>query len=198
MSSGKKAKSQTYNTGGLYGSATTGNKGTYYNPTDFERQLVGASSAAIPEYMQQLINPTYDSTSYQNRLAQFNNQAQKSFENNVINPLASRGLTRGSSVNQMSNQFNNKMADAELDLMDNEDSRVSNVLGQLMNYYQIPYAMMNTINNNSQNLYAQALRNNDNNRFSNIAGTLIGGGLGAYWGGADGALTGARLGNSLF
>ena len=179
---GNKVKDQTYSTGGLYGSSTTGKRGTTYKPSDFESQLVQQTTSAIPSYLSQLINPTYDSQSYLNRQQQLNNTARQSLENNVINPLAQRGLTRGSSINQMSNQLNNKLTDAQLDLMNSEDSRVSNILSQLMGYYQVPYNMMSGINQASGNLYQQAVQQaaQQGDGFGNIAGALgsIAGGLG--------------------
>ena len=163
MSSGNKTKSQTYNTGGLYGNSTTNKNGTFYNPSSFETQLVNQTTSAIPSYLQQLVSPTYDSQSYKNRQQQLANAATQSLENNIISPLSSRGLTRGSSINQMSNQLANKLTDAELDLMNSEDSRVANVLSQLMNYYQVPYNMMSSANQASNNLYQNALANSNNN-----------------------------------
>ena len=150
MSSGNKTKSQTYNTGGLYGNSTTNKNGTFYNPSSFETQLVNQTTSAIPSYLQQLVSPTYDSQSYKNRQQQLANAANQSHENNIISPLSSRGLTRGSSINQMSNQLANKLTDAELDLMNSEDSRVANVLSQLMNYYQVPYNMMSSAQSGEQ------------------------------------------------
>jgi len=187
MSSSKKAKSQTYDTGGLYGSSTTNKRGTTFNPTEFQTNLVNQTSSGISDYLSQLTNPTYDSQSYKNRQQQLSNAANQSLENDVISPLAQRGLTRGSSVNQMSNQLANKLTDAQLDLMNSEDERVSNVLSQLMNYYQVPYNMMTNANSASSNLYQNALANsNSNNLWGNIAsaaGTIAG----SYLGGPGGA-----------
>lgn len=202
MSSKNKAKAQTVDSGGLYGSSTTGRRGTTYAPSAFEKQLVEQTSSAIPEYLQQLINPTYDSRSYQNRLQQLNNTARTSLENNVINPLAQRGLTRGSSINQMSNQLNNKLTDAQLDLMNSEDSRVNSILGQLMNYYQVPYNMMNMANQASSGLYSQALQNSRGSGLGSTLGSLAGTAIGAYFGGPAGAkageTAGSEVGGSLF
>ena len=182
MSSGNKTKSQTYNTGGLYGNSTTNKNGTFYNPSSFETQLVNQTTSAIPSYLQQLVSPTYDSQSYKNRQHQLANAATQSLENNIVSPLSERGLTRGSSINQMSNQLANKLTDAELDLMNSEDSRVANVLSQLMNYYQVPYNMMSSANQASNNLYQNALANSNNNNLwsgiANAAGTIAGGYLG--------------------
>lgn len=96
MSSGNKTKSQTYNTGGLYGNSTTNKNGTFYNPSSFETQLVNQTTSAIPSYLQQLVSPTYDSQSYKNRQQQLANAANQSLENNIISPLSSRGLLLGS------------------------------------------------------------------------------------------------------
>ena len=182
MSSGNKTKSQTYNTGGLYGNSTTNKNGTFYNPSSFETQLVNQTTSAIPSYLQQLVSPTYDSQSYKNRQQQLANAATQSLENNIVSPLSERGLTRGSSINQMSNQLANKLTDAELDLMNSEDSRVANVLSQLMSYYQVPYNMMSSANQASNNLYQNALANSNNNNLwsgiANAAGTIAGGYLG--------------------
>lgn len=182
MSSGNKTKSQTYNTGGLYGNSTTNKNGTFYNPSSFETQLVNQTTSAIPSYLQQLVSPTYDSQSYKNRQQQLANAATQSLENNIVSPLSERGLTRGSSINQISNQLANKLTDAELDLMNSEDSRVANVLSQLMNYYQVPYNMMSSANQASNNLYQNALANSNNNNLwsgiANAAGTIAGGYLG--------------------
>ncbi len=153
-----KPKSQTYNTGGLYGNATTGKNGTTYNATDFEKGLINQTTSAIPQYLQQLINPSYDSEIFKAQTAQRNRLANQSFENNLINPLASRGLTRGSSVNQLSGMFANKLADAETAAMANEDARVQNILNSLFNAYQVPYNNMMGITNQAQNLYNMELQ----------------------------------------
>ena len=53
-----KAKTQTYSTGGLYGTSTTGKRGTSYDPSDFETQLVNQTTSSIPAYLQQLTGRT--------------------------------------------------------------------------------------------------------------------------------------------
>lgn len=183
--SSSKPKSQTADTGGLYGSSTTGKSGTSYNPSDFEKQLVTQTSSAIPAYLQQLISPTYDSEVFKAQTAQRNKLANQSFENNLINPLASRGLTRGSSVNQLSGQFANSLLDAETEAMANEDSRVQNILNSLLSTYQIPYNFMTGLNQQSQGLYGNQQNNSSNlwGNIANAAGTIAG----AYFGGPAGA-----------
>ena len=157
-SGGAKAKSQTVDTGGLYGSAKTGSRGTTYNASDFEKNLVNQTTSAIPQYLQQLTNPTYDSEIFKAQTQQRNRLANQSFENNLINPLANRGLTRGSSINQMSGQFANKLADLETDAMANEDNRMAGILNNLFSYYQTPYNMMSGLQNQSNSMYQNAVQ----------------------------------------
>lgn len=203
MSSSKqKAKTQTYNTGGLYGTASTGSGGTTYNPSSFETNLVNQTTSAIPEYLQQLTNPTYNSAVFQAQTAQRNRLANQSFENNLINPLSSRGLTRGSSVNQLSGQFANKLADLETDAMANEDTRVANILNNLFQYYQVPYNTMTGLTNQTNQMYANAVQQanqaNANSssmwgNLANAAGTVAG----AYLGGPVGGAAGSQLASNL-
>ena len=144
--------------------------------------------------------------------------ANQSFENNVINPLSERGLTRGSSINQMSNQFANKLADLEVDAMAEEDDRNAEILDNLFNYYQVPYDMMLGISNLSNRQYQQSVQNamtqnalnsrnlnNLSNTFGNMAddnrssaaGGLLGGAVGGYFGGPAGAQVGSVIGSQF-
>lgn len=177
MSSKVKAKPQTFTTN-LYGSATTNNGGTTYNPSAFESSLINMTSSYIPQYLEQLANPSYDSEVFRAQTQQRNRLANQSFENNVINPLSERGLTRGSSINQMSNQFANKLADLEVDAMAEEDERNATMLNNLFNYYQVPYEMMLGISELSNRQYQQAVQDAmvqntiNNDSLSGLADTL--------------------------
>ena len=177
MSSKAKAKPQTFTTN-LYGSATTGSSGTTYNPSAFESNLINMTSSYIPQYLEQLANPSYDSEVFQAQTQQRNRLANQSFENNVINPLSERGLTRGSSINQMSNQFANKLADLEVDAMAEEDERNAAMLNNLFSYYQMPYEMMLGISGLSNRQYQQAVQDAmvqntiNNDSLSGLADTL--------------------------
>ena len=217
MSSKVKAKPQTFTTN-LYGSATTNSSGTTYNPSAFESSLINMTSSYIPQYLEQLANPSYDSEVFQAQTQQRNRLANQSFENNVINPLSERGLTRGSSINQMSNQFANKLADLEVDAMAEEDERNATTLNNLFNYYQVPYEMMlgiselsnrqyqqavqdamvqNTINNRSFNNLSDTLDNITNGNRASGVGGLLGGAVGGYFGGPAGAQVGSMVGSQI-
>lgn len=196
MSSSKKAKMPTinYDTGGLYGSGSAGKTNTF-NPTEFQSNLVKTSENAIPNYLNQMINPTYDSNVFKAQTAQRNKLANQSFENNLINPLAQRGLTRGSSINQMSNEFGKNLINAEQAAMTQEDSRVANILSNLFNYYQIPYSMMNGLQSNAQNLVSAQMQADAANRQSQSGllggmagsiGSMLGSGGGSSGSGGSG------------
>lgn len=187
MGGGKKKTSSlptvTIGTGGLYGSGTAGGSNTF-NPTDFQKNLVNTSQTGINQYLNQLINPTYDSEVFKAQTNQRNKLANKSFENNLINPLASRGLTRGSNVNAMSNSFANTLADLENQAMATEDSRVQNILSSLLSTYQLPYNMMSGLQSNALGLVNAQNQNNatDSASRSALLNSLIGaisGGIGS-------------------
>ena len=135
----------TYDTG-LYGSSTSTKNGTTWTPTSFQTQLVNYAQNNIPTLLNQYLNPSTNSDWYQQNKA-IRQQAQNdAFENQVINPLASRNLTRGSSVNALSNMFANDVARQERQALLDDSERAGQLASQLMNYYQVPYAMMSDSN----------------------------------------------------
>ena len=193
----------SYNTGGLYGSGTAGASNSFKG-TDFQNNLVRTTESAISNYLNQLVNPSYDSEIFKAQTSQRNRLANQSFENNLMNPLASRNLTRGSSVNQMSNEFANNLANLETSAMANEDARVGNVLSQLFNYYQVPYNMMMGLQNNASQMalaQMQAQANMDNANASRRSNMLNGlaGGIGSMMGNMGGSTaTGSGSGSDGF
>ena len=180
MGGGKKKSSSLptigITTGGLYGSGTAGGSNTF-NPTSFQSNLVKTSESGINDYLNQLINPTYDSEVFKAQTQQRNKLANQSFENNVMSPMASRGLTRGSNVNAMGNTFASNLADLETQAMANEDTRTQNVLNQLLSTYQLPYNIMTGLQNSATGLVGQQANLNSQNQSArnNLLGGLIGG-----------------------
>lgn len=178
----------SYDSGGLFGSGTAGGKNSF-KPTDFQSNLVKQTESAIPQYMNQLIKPSYNSEVFKARENQFDRLSNKAFENNVMNPLAGRNLTRGSSINQMSNEFAANQANTVNDMMATEDSRVGNVLNQLFGAYQIPYNMMMGMQGNASQLaqaqmQAQAQLDAANAQKSGNMWSGLASGLGSLLGGA--------------
>lgn len=156
----KKAKvgDKTYSTGGLYGTAKTGEGGTSYDPSAFEKNMVGTAQTGLNQYMNQLINPSYDSEVFRAQTAQRNKLANTSFENNLINPLAERGLSRGSTVNALSNEFAKNLADLEVAAMANEDNRNQSMINSLLGLYTTPYQLMSGMVGTTNAAYQNALQ----------------------------------------
>ena len=149
------AENLVYNTGtydtGLYGSSTSTKNGTTWNPTSFQSSLVNYAESNIPSLIQQQLNPSTNSEWYQANKA-IRQQAQNdAFENQVINPLASRNLTRGSSVNALSNMFANDVARQEQQALLDESNRAGQLANQLLQYYMVPYSMMTDANAGAMN-----------------------------------------------
>lgn len=134
----------------LYGSTTAGETNTF-TPNEFQQNLVNTSEQGITDYMNYLINPSYDNPIFQAQMSNLTDQADKTFENNVISPLAERGLTRGSNINLLSAQHDKTLAEQEQNLMANETSRVASVLSQLSSMYQLPYNMLTGLYGLNQN-----------------------------------------------
>lgn len=205
----------TYDTG-LYGTSTADKNGVTWTPTSFQTQLVNYAQDNIPSLLNQYMTPTTDSAWYQANKA-IRQQAQNdAFENQVINPLASRNLTRGSSVNALSNMFANDVARQEQQALLDESNRAGELANTLLGYYQTPYNMMTSANQiaqqnvNAQNALALDKANFELNKYNALAGnyldysrpqvtqqsgsnTLAGIGTGALSGAASGAAIGSVI-----
>lgn len=156
----------TYDTG-LYGKSTTNSNGTTWTPTEFQSNLVNYAQNNIPALLQQYINPTADSDWYKANQAVRQTQQNQAFENQVVNPLASRNLTRGSSVNALSNMFASNLAQQEKQALVDESTRAGELANTLLGYYQTPYSMMSDANAASA-AQSNALANYELNRYNSI------------------------------
>lgn len=148
---GKKTFPTTTADTGLYGTSTTGPGGTSYRPTDFQKSLVGTSQEGIIKNLNDLINPTYDSADFNQYKNDLQTQQQHGFENNVVNPLISRGLLGTSGVENLSNMYGNTINQQTSDLMDKYKGEKSSLLSQLLSTYAMPYDMMQGATNLSSN-----------------------------------------------
>ena len=135
---------------GLYGSTTAGETNTF-TPNAFQQNLVNMTEQGMLDYTDYLINPTYDNPVFQAQMDNLTQQADQTFENNIISPLAERGLTRGSNINQLSAQHDQNLIKAEQNLMANDTTRTSNILSQLSGLYQLPYNILSGLYSQNQN-----------------------------------------------
>lgn len=146
MGKGSKSSAPAYPTTttntGLWGSSTTGPSGTTYSPTGFQKQLIGSVESYIPQTLDYMMNPTTENAYYQ---AQKNvrQQAQNdAFENQVVNALASRNLSRGSAGQGLINSYADSVARQEAQALADAQGQASALLSQLMGLYAAPYEIM--------------------------------------------------------
>jgi len=142
MGSSKKQEypTTTQNTG-LYGNSVTNKSGTTWTPTSFQSQLVGAAEQNVPSMINQMINPDINNPVFQQNQAIRQRQQGQAFENQLINPMAERGLSRGSSGNALANMFSTNLARQEQQALLDESGRNSALIQQLMGLYATPYEM---------------------------------------------------------
>lgn len=205
---GKPSKVQAAQVGtnynwGEFGSASQ--RGVNFNPTTTAN--IKTAQSGIGQYLNELINPSYDSESFRARqeLLDANNRQ-------YANQLGAEAMARGARGSATQNILNSIAANRNMDMrqaMAQEDSRVQNILSALSgiegNYFNQGNVMANNIlQRATANQQAQQQANiantnayNEwrNNLLSGVAG-LAGTGLGglAKWGTQDsGSLFGYNL-----
>jgi hypothetical protein len=168
---------------------------------------VRSAQSGINQYVNELINPSYDNVSFKARqdLLDANNRQ-------YANQLGAAAISRGARGSATQNILNSIMANRNNDMrgaMTSEDQRVQNILSALSgiegNYWQQSNAMAgnildraridaaaenaaNTANTNAYN----AWRNNIISGVASVAGGVIGGPMGAA---LAGSLAKSALGN---
>lgn len=202
----------TTNNTGLYGSSTTNKNGTTFNPSSFQKNLVGSVEKQLPNTLNEYINPTYNSPEYLAQQGQRYKNYSQAYDANVLGGVANRGLTRSSALQAATNDFSNQVAQNEAQAMSDYKNSQANDLSLLLGLYETPYNMMLGSNNASQNL-SNAVSNNNLLRYNAKSDGLLynmlsegaigagtggkyGGGWGALIGGAAGATNGAMRDNS--
>lgn len=188
---------------GEFGSAGSG--GVRLSP--MASQNVQTTQSGIAQYLNELINPSYDNASFKARqelLDQSNNA--------YAQQLGAQAMSRGARGNATQAILNSVMANRANDMrnaMTNEDARIQNILSALSgiegNYFNQSNAMANNVlqralgNQQAQNAANMTNANNynawKNNLISgaaSIAGAMVGGSMGAE---LPGGLAKSALGN---
>lgn len=175
---------------GLWGTSTTSGKGTTYNPTDFQRQLVGKAENYILPTLDYVVNPTTDNAYYQNQRAVRERAQNEAFENQVVNNLASRNLSRGSAGQNLINSYADSVARQESEALADSQAQASALLSQLLAVYAAPYELMQGTSSLSQsgtnsvanyNLGKYQAEKSGNSTLNSMLGA-IGTGVGSYYG----------------
>ena len=167
-SSSSTAQSQTHTsttlgnttTSNPYVTSTTNNSGTTstFAPGSALDTLNSFVNDNITGLLQNYMNPTIDDTTNQAKLNSFtknlNEESQKSFENNIINPLSSRNMIRSSQAtdmyNQMQENINDSISDYTMELLGSSQENAAAMLSNLMGLYLNGYNIIS--NNQSQSL----------------------------------------------
>lgn len=153
----------------LWGSSVSNGSGTKFTPTQWQKDTMNIAGQNLAPTLSEYLNPQYNSAEYLKTKQQFDNQAQKSYENNVLSNLSNRGLMRSSGLQASTNAFNQTLADNEANLMNqykqSKLTDLSTLLGlstDLYNYSQgenkLSSSLANAVAN--YNLSNQALMNN--------------------------------------
>lgn len=182
-SSAPEYQQTTYDTGNLFGSATTNKNGTTYKPADWISNTMGTVSSNINPTLNSMLSGDYSNDAnfkvYQDN---FNRGMQQAYDTNVLGNLTDRGLMRSSGLQAATNSFNNTMQEGLANLYDNYYNRQSNNLANLLNTSNTLFDYITGITSgsrqdanaiNNYNLAKYRLENADTG--SSGIGSIIGG-----------------------
>lgn len=197
----------SYDTGGLFGSSTTGKTGTTYNPAGWMNTTSNLATGGINTSLgNMLTNDFANDPNFQAYQNQLNKTAAQNYDTTVLTPLANRGLMRSSGLQAATNNFADTLANQTTDLYDNYYNRQVNNLNSALNANNALFNYLTGVNQgsqtNSQNVSNynmqkyQADQANKGNLWGSLAQT---GGMlaGSMLGGPVGASLGSTLGNAL-
>lgn len=195
---GKKSKApgyaETTTDTGLFGSATTNSKGSTFNPTKFQKNLVGVTEQyAIPS-LTNYLNPDYESEDYKRGDEYYTGKMNNLLQDSYLNPALSKNLLRGSTANDIMRGFASDLASSEYERQNDYRSQ------QLQNYMaaMLPYSTIYDMSQGTQGLSNQLSNNvssynlaaaNMNNQGSGLGSIL--GGIGSLAGGLGGMAGGS-------
>lgn len=120
---------------GLFGKSTTNSSGSTFEPTDFQKNLVGVTeNSAIPS-LQNYLNPDYEAEDYKRGDEYYTNLMQGKLQNEYLNPALSRNLLRGSTAQDVYRGFANDLATSEYERQqDYRDKQLQNYMAAMMPY----------------------------------------------------------------
>lgn len=142
-----------YDTGGLFGSSTTGKKGTTFKPEEWMTDLSNTTTGGLNTTLDNMLSNDYaNDPNFQAYQDNLNRLAAQNYDASVLSPLANRGLMRSTALQAATNSFNNSLIDNTMDLADNYYNRQSNNLANLLNTQNALYGYLTGTNTGSQNL----------------------------------------------
>lgn len=126
-----------------YATATTSKYGNSATLNPFLTQMNTKIENTIPGLVDTLLNPSLDNPTTKAKqnlfYRQFNEDSNKAFENNLINPLSKRNMLRSSAATNLFNSFadsqNKQIANFNDQLIADNQTDTTNLINTLMNYY---------------------------------------------------------------
>lgn len=190
----KGAKKQEYPTTtvktGLFGKATTSQKGTTYKPDTFQKEIVGITKANAGNALNNYLNPDYESEDYKRGDDYYTGKMQETLQNDYLAPALQRNLLRGSTAGDIMRGFANDLASSEYERQqDYRDQQLQNYMAAMMPYTTI-YDMQQGTSGLSQAL-ANAVGSYNLNKNRGTGSSGLGsvlGGIGGVAGGVAGAM----------
>lgn len=141
----------TVNTG-LYGSSTTNKKGTTFNPTNFQSNIVNTVENNVPNMLNNYYNASYENNDFQKYLETRENAQTNAFNNSIYNQLAEKGLMKNQALVGAQNAWKNTLNDQKVNALTDWQTNQANSINTLMSLYEIPYNIMSGQSNASQGL----------------------------------------------
>ena len=182
---------------GLFGSTTTGAFGSTFNPTDFQKTFVNNAENAMLNAQNAYNNREIAQEAVDN----MNRQYQLDFQNNLLVPALSKGLARGSTMQDVLSIGNQDYQNRRYDLVNQELQRnqqaLANNLANYMSMYDISKGvtgLSNALNQANANYALQAAQMNNAN--GTDWGSLMGG-AGSLLSGVGKAASGAGMAAAL-
>lgn len=147
----------TTNTGGLFGSSTSGKSGTSFTGEEWQKDMGGSGTQLINNSLYNMLTNDYSNdANFQAYKDNFNREMQQAYDTNVLANLNDRGLMRSSALQSATNSFNNSLQEGLTDLYDDYYNRQVNNLNAGLNSQNNLYNWIMGVNqdasNNSKNV----------------------------------------------
>lgn len=195
-----------YDTDGLFGSSTTGKKGTIYKAPGWITNTMGTVSNNVNNTLNNMLSNDFaNDANFQAYQNQLNKTMAQNYDTSVLSQLANRGLMRSSGLQTATNNFADTLANNTMNLYDNYYNRQQNNLSNLMDTSNTLYNYITGVNSGSQN-NAQNVSNYNMQKYqldqqARAANNALWGQLasaaGTIAGGAMGGPIGAAIGNKI-
>ena len=172
---------------GLFGSTTTGAFGSTFDPTDFQKQFTKNAENAMLNAQNAYNNREVAQEAVDN----MNRQYQLDFQNNLLAPALSKGLARGSTMQDVLSVANQDYQNRRYQLVNDELSRRNEQLANALAGYTTMYdiakgttGLSNAANQLASNYVLRqiAANNSSNSNIGSLIGNLAGSAAGSYYG----------------